>query len=94
MEIPWWLSGKESAWNAGDSGWIPGSGRSPGERNVSPLQYSSLENPVDRGDLWAPVHGVTKNQTQLNKSSNDEPDDRCMQISDYTPERSKDRVRD
>ena len=44
--------------------------------------------------MWAPVHGVTKNQTQLNKSSNDEPDDRCMQISDYTPERSKDRVRD
>ena len=41
--------GKESACNAGDPGWIPGSGRSPGEGNGNPLQYSCLENPMDKG---------------------------------------------
>ena len=41
--------GKESAGNAGDLGWIPGSGRSPGEGNGNPLQYSCLENSMDRG---------------------------------------------
>ena len=46
--------------NAGDMGSIPGSGRSPGEGNGKPLQYSSLENPMDRGDWQAIVHGVTK----------------------------------
>ena len=45
---------------------IPGSGRSPGEGNDNPLQYSSLENPMDRGVWWATVHRVTKSQTQLN----------------------------
>ena len=45
--------GKESACNAGDLGWIPGSGRSPGERNSNPLQYSCLGNPMDRGAWWA-----------------------------------------
>ena len=44
---------------------IPGLGRSPGEGNHNPLQYSCLENPVDRGAWWAPVHGVTKSQTRL-----------------------------
>ena len=52
--------GKESACNAEDLGLIPGSGRSPGEGNGNPLQYSCLENPMDRGSLWATVHGVTK----------------------------------
>ena len=52
--------GEESAWNAGDAGSIPGSGRSPGEVNGNPLQYSCLENPMDRGACWAMVHGVTK----------------------------------
>ena len=42
--FPWWLSGKESACDAGDAGSIPGSGRSPGEGNGHPLQYSCLEN--------------------------------------------------
>ena len=42
----------------GDAGSIPGSGRSPGEGNGNPLQYSCLENPVDRGALWATVHRV------------------------------------
>ena len=50
--------GKESACNARDPGSIPGLGRSPGEGNGNPLQYSSLENPMDRGASWATVHGV------------------------------------
>ena len=48
---------KESAWNAGDPGSIPGSGRSPGEGNGYPLQYSCLENPVNRGARRAKDHG-------------------------------------
>ena len=51
---------KESVCNVGDLGSIPGSGRSPGEGNGSPLQYSSLENPMDRGAWRATVHGVTE----------------------------------
>ena len=58
-------TGKESACNAGDKGSIPGLGRSAGEGNDNPLQYSHLENPIDRGAWWATVHGVTKNWTQL-----------------------------
>ena len=56
--LPWWLSGKESACNAGDIGSIPGLGRCPGEGNGYPLQYSSLENPSE--SWWAPVNGVAK----------------------------------
>jgi len=52
--------GKESACTVGDPGSIPGSGRSPGEGNGNLLQYSVLENPTDRGDWWAAVHGVAK----------------------------------
>ena len=48
-----------------DSGSIPASRRSPEAGNGSPLQYSCLENPMDRGAWWAFVHGVTKSQTQL-----------------------------
>ena len=48
---------KESACNAGDLGLIPGLGRSPGEGNGNPLQYSCLENPMDGGAWWATVHG-------------------------------------
>ena len=48
-----------------DAGLIPGPGRSPGEGHGNPLQYSCQENPMDRGDWWATVHGVTKNRTQL-----------------------------
>ena len=48
---------KASACNVGDLGSIPGSGRSPGEGNGNPLQYSCLKNPVDRGAWWATVHG-------------------------------------
>ena len=46
-----------------DLGWIPGLGRSPGGGNGNPLQYSCLENPMDRGVWWATVHGIAKNQT-------------------------------
>ena len=49
--------------NAGDLGSTPGSGRSPGEGNGNPLQYSCLENHMDRGAWWATVHGVTKSWT-------------------------------
>ena len=47
-----------NAGDAGDSGLIPGSGRSPGGGNGNPLQYSCRENPVDRGAWWVIVHGV------------------------------------
>ena len=51
--------------NEGDSGSIPGLGRSPAEGNGNPLQDSCLESPVDRGAWWATVHGITKSQTRL-----------------------------
>ena len=51
---------KESACNAGDKGSVPGPGRSPGEENGYPLQYSCLGNPMDRGVWQATAHGVTK----------------------------------
>ena len=56
---------KASACNAADPGSIPGLGRSPAEGNGNPLQYSCLENPMDRGAWRATVHGVTKSRTQL-----------------------------
>ena len=54
---------KASACNAGELGLIPGSGRSPGEGNGNPLQYSCLKNSMDRGAWWATVHGVAKSRT-------------------------------
>ena len=56
-----------SVCNAADPGSIPGFGRSPGEGNGNPLQYSCLENPMDGGAWWATVHGVAKSQTQLSE---------------------------
>ena len=55
--------------NAGDPGSTPVSGISPGEGPGSPLQYSYLENPMDRGAWWATVHGAAKSQTQLKRLS-------------------------
>ena len=57
---------KESASNAGDLGWIPALGRSPGEGNGNPLQYFSLGNLMNRGGWQVTVHGVSKSQTRLN----------------------------
>ena len=57
--------GKESAPSTGDLGSIPGLGRSPGKGNGNPLQFSCLENPMDRGAWWATVHGGAKSQTRL-----------------------------
>ena len=59
-DIPCGLAGKESALNAGDLGWIPGLGRSPGEGKGYPLQYSGLENSMD-----CIIHGVIESRTQL-----------------------------
>ena len=56
---------KVSACNEGDLGSTPELGRSPQEGNGNPLQYSCLENPVDRGPWWATVHRVAKSRTQL-----------------------------
>ena len=53
--LPWRLRGEQSTFNAGDISSIPGLGRSPGGRHDSPLQYSCLENPMDRGAWWATV---------------------------------------
>ena len=53
------------ACNEGDMGSIPGSRRSPGEGNGNPLQYSSLENSMDRGAWWATIHGVANSWTRL-----------------------------
>ena len=61
--FPGGSDGKVSACNVVDLGSIPGSGRSPGEGNGNPLQYSCLENSMDGGAWWATVHGVTKSQT-------------------------------
>ena len=71
--FPGSLDGKVSAYNAGDLGSIPGSGRSPGEGNGNPLQYSHLENPMDRGAWWATVHGAAKSRTRLSDFSSSSP---------------------
>ena len=63
MGFPGGSEVKASAYNAGDLGSIPRSGRSPGEGNDNPLQYSCLENPMDQGAWWATVHGVAKSWT-------------------------------
>ena len=60
MGLPWWFSGKESCCNAGDVGLIPGLGGSPGGGKGNPVQYSCLENLMDRGVWWATVHGGHK----------------------------------
>ena len=65
--FPWWLSGKESTSSAratGDGGAIPGSGRSPGGGRGNPLQYSCLENPMDREAWQAMLHRVAKDMTE------------------------------
>ena len=68
ISTPGSSDGKETACNARDLGLIPGSGRSPGEGNGNPLQFSCLENSMDREAWQARVHGVTKSQTRLTLS--------------------------
>ena len=65
LGFPGSSDGKESVYNVGDLASISGSGRSLGEGSGNPLQYSCLENPMDRGAWWDTVHGVVKSQTQL-----------------------------
>ena len=72
MPLPGGASGKEPSANAGDirdAGAIPGSGRYPGGGLGNPLQYSCLENPMDRGAWWATVHGIAKSWTWLKRLS-------------------------
>ena len=65
MDFPGGSEGKASGCNAGDLGSIPGPGRSPGEGNGNPLQYSCLENPMDREAWQTTVHGISKSWTRL-----------------------------
>ena len=65
LGFPGGSDGKESAHSAGDLGSIPELGRSPGEGKDYPLQYSCLENYMNKGTWQATIHGVTKSQTQL-----------------------------
>ena len=65
MDSPGGSDGKESACSVGDPGLIHELGRSPGEGNGNPLQYSCLENSMDRGAWWAIVHGIAKSWTRL-----------------------------
>ena len=64
-DFPGGSDGKASAYNVGDPGSIPGSGRSPGEGNGNPLQDPCLENPMDGGAWLATVRGVAKSRTRL-----------------------------
>ena len=65
LGFPGGSDSKESACNVGDLGSVSGLGRSPGGGHGNPLQYSCLENPMNRGAWWATVHGVTKSWTRL-----------------------------
>ena len=65
LTFPGGSGGRESACDAGDPGSVPGSGRGPGEGNGNLLQYSCLENSMDRGAWRAIVHGVAKSRTRL-----------------------------
>ena len=67
---------KNTLANAGDTGLIPGSGRSPGEGNDNTVQYSCLENAMDRGAWWATVQSIAKSQTHL--STEQEPKSWCF----------------
>ena len=67
LGLPGGSDSKESACKAGDLGTITGSGRSPRKRNGYSLQYSCLENFMDRRPWWATVLGIAKSQTRLSK---------------------------
>ena len=67
LGFPGGSDGKESSCNAGDASLIPGSGKSSGEENSTQLEYSCLENFMDRGSWWATVHGVAKSWTWMSE---------------------------
>ena len=69
LSFPHGSGSKVSSCNAGDVGSIPGSGRSSEEGNGNPLQYSCLENSMDRGAWWATVHGIAQNPAGLTQLS-------------------------
>ena len=71
---------KNASANAGDAGSIPGSGRSPGEGNGNPLQYSCLGNPMDGGAWGATVHGVTKDSNTTERLNSNSPEKRITQV--------------
>ena len=73
-----------SACNVGDRGSIPGSGRSPGEGNGNPLQYSCLEKPMDRGAWYSIVHGVAKSRTRLRDFTFTLDNNKVMKIRDFS----------
>ena len=81
LGLPQGLSGKESNCNVGNTGPIPGLGRSSGIGNGNPLQYSCLENPMDRGAWWATVHGLQKSWTWLTVTTIMEEISDCQPIS-------------
>ena len=66
----------------GESGSVPGLGRSPGEGNGNPLQYSCLENPMEGGAWWATVHGVSKSQTRLSHFTSLDSEGLCLNLKD------------
>jgi len=67
--------------DTGDTGSIPGSGRSPGVRNGNPLQYSCLENPIDRRNWWATVHGVQNESDIIESISKCDPKTGIIRIT-------------
>ena len=72
MGFPGGLVVKNPLAKAGDTGSTPGLGRSPGEGNGNPLQYSCLGNPMDRGACWATVRGITKESDTLSDKTKTE----------------------
>ena len=76
-EPQYWLSGKETDYQAGDAGWILGLGRSPGGGHGNPLQYSCLENSMDRGGWWATVHGITEESDTTEQLNNNSSISKC-----------------
>ena len=85
--LPCWLSGKESACQAGATGSIPGLERAPGDEKGNPLQYSCLGNPMDRGAWRATVHAVAKSRISLPLSHQGKPlkeSDRSQQLTNNT----------
>ena len=85
-DFPGGSDGNASAYNAGDPGSTPGSGRSPGEGNGNPLQYSCLGNPMDGGAWWATVYGVTESRTWLSNFTFTRCSRYCRYHAPYLPD--------